>query len=135
MNDIVVIGGSDAGISAALRARECAPQANVTVLVADEFPNFSICGLPFFHSGEVADWRALAHRSLSDLQATGASFLLRHRATQIDAKRKVVSVETADGVTSVPYGQLVIATGAAPAYPPIVGLKSRANAIAASVSR
>jgi hypothetical protein len=39
--------------------------------VADEFPNFSIYGLPFFHSGEVADWRTLAHRSLSDLQASG----------------------------------------------------------------
>jgi hypothetical protein len=31
MNDIVVIGGSDAGISTALRAQECAPQTNVTV--------------------------------------------------------------------------------------------------------
>jgi NADPH-dependent 2,4-dienoyl-CoA reductase/sulfur reductase-like enzyme len=71
MSNILVIGGSDAGVSAALRAREVAPGADVTVLVADEFPNFSIYGLPFFHSGEVADWRTLAHRSLSDLQASG----------------------------------------------------------------
>lgn len=124
MSGIVVIGGSDAGITAALRAREVAPGTDVTVLVADEFPNFSICGLPFFHSGEVADWRTLAHRSLSDLQASGASFLLRHRATHIDAKRKTVSVETPDGVKSVPYGRIVIATGAAPARPSIVGLES-----------
>ena len=38
---LVVVGGSDAGISAALRARELAPETDVTVLVADRFPNFS----------------------------------------------------------------------------------------------
>lgn len=57
--NIVVIGGSDAGISAALRARELNQAAEVKVLLADEFPNFSICGLPFFLSGETPDWKQL----------------------------------------------------------------------------
>ena len=56
---LVVIGGSDAGISAALRAQELEPCAEITVLVADDYPNFSICGLPYFLSGETPDWRAL----------------------------------------------------------------------------
>ena len=43
---LVMIGGSDAGISAALRARELDPGADVTVVVADAYPNFSICGIP-----------------------------------------------------------------------------------------
>jgi NADPH-dependent 2,4-dienoyl-CoA reductase/sulfur reductase-like enzyme len=60
---LVVIGGSDAGISAALRAQELEPDAEITVLVADDYPNFSICGLPYFLSGETPDWHALAHRS------------------------------------------------------------------------
>ncbi|WP_328919822.1 hypothetical protein OH781_36905 [Streptomyces sp. NBC_01550] len=42
---IVAIGGSDAGISAALRARELDPDSEVTVVVADAYPNFSICGI------------------------------------------------------------------------------------------
>jgi hypothetical protein len=46
---LVVIGGSDAGISAALRAQELKAGAEITVLVADDYPNFSICGLPYFH--------------------------------------------------------------------------------------
>jgi NADPH-dependent 2,4-dienoyl-CoA reductase/sulfur reductase-like enzyme len=54
---LLIIGGSDAGISAALRARELAPDVAVTVVVADAFPNYSICGIPFYHSGEVADWQ------------------------------------------------------------------------------
>ena len=50
---LVMIGGSDAGISAALRARELDPGAEVTVVVADAYPNFSICGIPYYLSGEV----------------------------------------------------------------------------------
>ena len=34
---LVMIGGSDAGISAALRARELDPSAEVTVVLADAF--------------------------------------------------------------------------------------------------
>ena len=59
----VIIGGSDAGISAALRAQELAPEWEVTVLLSDQFPNYSICGLPFFLSGETPDWHSLAHRT------------------------------------------------------------------------
>ena len=75
---LLVIGGSDAGISAALRARELDPTVEVTVLVADRFPNLSICGLPYHVSGDVPDWRQLAHRSLEELQATGMRLLLDH---------------------------------------------------------
>jgi NADPH-dependent 2,4-dienoyl-CoA reductase/sulfur reductase-like enzyme len=60
---VVVIGGSDAGISAGLRARELDPTVEVSLLVADAYPNFSICGLPYYLSGDVGDWRSLAHRT------------------------------------------------------------------------
>ena len=68
---VVMIGGSDAGISAALRARELDPAADVTVLLEDAYPNFSICGIPYYVSGEVTHWRNLAHRTVADLEATG----------------------------------------------------------------
>jgi NADPH-dependent 2,4-dienoyl-CoA reductase/sulfur reductase-like enzyme len=60
---LLVIGGSDAGISAALRARELSTDVEATVVVADDYPNFSICGLPFYVSGETPDLHQLAHRS------------------------------------------------------------------------
>jgi hypothetical protein len=44
---LIAVGGSDAGISAALRARELDPSCKVTVVVADAFPNFSICAIPY----------------------------------------------------------------------------------------
>jgi NADPH-dependent 2,4-dienoyl-CoA reductase/sulfur reductase-like enzyme len=45
---LVIIGGSDAGIAASLRARQVQPETDVTVLLEGEFPNFSVCGLPFY---------------------------------------------------------------------------------------
>ena len=81
---IVAIGGSDAGISAALRVREIDPTSEVTVVVADAYPNFSICGIPYYVSGEVTHWRNLAHRTLDDLKKTGMQVRLNTIATKID---------------------------------------------------
>ena len=52
---LLVVGGSDAGIAAALRAREIDPSVEVTVALADTYPNYSICGLPYFLAGDVPD--------------------------------------------------------------------------------
>jgi NADPH-dependent 2,4-dienoyl-CoA reductase/sulfur reductase-like enzyme len=53
---LIATGGSEPGITAALRARELDPAVEATVLVADRYPNFSICGIPYLVSGEVARW-------------------------------------------------------------------------------
>jgi len=45
---LLIIGGSDAGISAGRRARELDPTAEVTLQVADRYPNFSVCGIPYY---------------------------------------------------------------------------------------
>jgi NADPH-dependent 2,4-dienoyl-CoA reductase/sulfur reductase-like enzyme len=82
MTHVVAIGGSDAGISAALRARELDPICEVTVVVADAYPNFSICGIPYYVSGEVTHWRNLAHRTIADLEATGSDCGLTHRCSR-----------------------------------------------------
>jgi hypothetical protein len=57
---VVMIGGSDAGISAALRVRELDPSVEVTVVVADAYPDFSIRGIPYYISGEVGHCSKLA---------------------------------------------------------------------------
>jgi hypothetical protein len=81
---VVMIGGSDAGISAALRARELDPGAEVTVVLEDAYPNFSICGIPYYLSGEVTHWRNLAHRTLADLAVAGMRLRLDTTARRID---------------------------------------------------
>ncbi len=120
---LVVIGGSDAGISAALRARELDPSTEVTVVVADAYPNFSICGIPYFVSGQVTHWRNLAHRTLRDLEETGMRVALDSRATEIDPTNRQVRIATTVGEEhSVSYDALVIGTGATSIRPSIAGL-------------
>ena len=123
MRRLLVIGGSDAGISAALRAKELAPSTEVSVAVADQYPNFSICGLPFYLSGEVPDWHTLAHRTASDIEREGVRLLLGRTATSIDPIVKEVSVggreEDAQKLT---YDRLIIAAGAQSIRPKIDGI-------------
>ena len=119
---VVTIGGSDAGISAALRIRELDPSVAVTVVVADTYPNFSICGIPYYISGEVGHWSNLAHRSRADLEATGIRLLLDSLVTEIDVAGRRLSVRGPDGDQHLTYDALVVGTGAVPARPPIGGL-------------
>ena len=120
---LIAIGGSDAGIQAALRARELDPSADVTVLLADAYPNFSICGIPYYVSGDVPDWHDLAHRTIPDLEAAGVKLRLDTVARRIDPTRERVVVSVDGGREEVlGYEALVVATGAVPITPPISGL-------------
>jgi len=123
MTHIAVIGGSDAGISAALRARELDPDVEVTVVVADAYPNYSICGIPYYFTGEVAPWQALAHRTHADLEATGMQLRLNTLATGIDVSGRRLAVRDGSGAEStIPYDELVVGTGALPSHAGITGL-------------
>ncbi|MEU9283080.1 FAD-dependent oxidoreductase, partial [Streptomyces sp. NPDC048341] len=123
MTRVIAVGGSDAGISAALRARELDPGSEVTVVVADAYPNFSICGIPYYISGEVAHWSNLAHRTAADLAATGMDVRINTRATRIDPAAKLLTVRDADGRSEqLPYDALVVGTGAVSVVPLIDGL-------------
>ncbi len=120
---LVIIGGSDAGISAGLRAKELDPECVVTIVVADRFPNYSICGLPFYLSGEVQDWHTLAHRTIEEITGAGIALVLGAVVQDVDAAGHRISIIDADGQgRSLHYDRLVIATGATAVHPPLVGL-------------
>lgn len=123
MTRLAIIGGSDAGISAALRARELDPSTEVTVVVADAYPNYSICGIPYYFTGEVQPWQSLAHRTAADLEATGMRLRLDTFATSIDVGGGRLEVRTPEGALDViDYDELIVGTGALPSHAGIAGL-------------
>jgi NADPH-dependent 2,4-dienoyl-CoA reductase/sulfur reductase-like enzyme len=118
MSSILIVGGGDAGISAALRIRELDPLRRVTVMLADDYPNWSICGLPYFLGGETPDWHDLAHHKAFP----GIDILRNMRAEKIDPAAKVVTVAGSDGGSTVlAYDALILATGSVPVIPDIPG--------------
>jgi NADPH-dependent 2,4-dienoyl-CoA reductase/sulfur reductase-like enzyme len=122
-NKLVVIGGSDAGISASLRARELSPDTEVNLILADRYPNFSICGLPFYLSGEISDWTTLAHRTTDEIAEKGIRLVPDHRVTAIIPDRKEILAADAEGRSSTfPYDRLVIATGGVSSVPNLPGI-------------
>ncbi len=124
MRHLLTLGGSDAGISAALRARELDTNVDITLVVADRFPNFSICGIPYFLSGEVVQPSDLAHRKAADIEAQGIRLLLEHRAHRIDPHQRPVDVQRPDGaVETLTYDKLVLGTGAVSIKPNLPGIE------------
>jgi NADPH-dependent 2,4-dienoyl-CoA reductase/sulfur reductase-like enzyme len=118
----VAICGSDAGISAALRIRELEASTDITVVVADAYPNFSICGIPYYVSGEVTHWTHLANRTTDDLAAAGMRVLTNTRATKINVAEHTLDVLDSTGAPAeLSYDALVVGTGAVSARPSIDG--------------
>ena len=118
MRNHVIIGGSDAGISAALRIKEIDPAANVSMFLKDRYPNYSICGIPFFLSGEIKDWQTLAHRKQKEIESLGIEIKTEQEVLDVDTNEKVLSTATGE----YNYDKLLIATGANSLIPAIHGL-------------
>lgn len=123
MSHLVIVGGSDTGISAALRARELDSSTQVTMIIEDAFPNYSICGLPFYLSGEVPDYHQLAHRTREEITGAGIGLLLDHTAQAIDLDTHHVTVVDRVGyMQQLSYDRLILATGARSRRPRITGM-------------
>lgn len=99
MTHLVIVGGSDADVFAALRARELDPVTDIAVVVADALPNYSICGIPLLlhrrddsvaGAGTPHRRRSRGHRlSLSSAPSDRAQLRMIHRlgAHSCDALR------------------------------------------------
>ena len=80
--------------------RELDAAVEVSVMLADRYPNFSICGIPYFLSGDVPDWHALSHRTIGDLEQAGIELLLERTATLIDPPARTLTATDAAGASA-----------------------------------
>ena len=116
---LVVIGGNDAGLSAAGRAKRLDPQWQVTVIERTSHSAYASCGLPLYIAGQV-DQTLVAGRSPAELEKE-RQICIRNRcdALEINAvKRLVVARDLQSGeIFEQPYHKLVLATGSRPRIP------------------
>lgn len=86
-------------------------------------PNFSICGIPYWISGEVTARENLAHRTRQDLEDAGLNLRLDTVAERIDVDEHELIVRGPGGTRdAIAYDRLVVGTGAVPVRPPIPGI-------------
>ena len=120
---IVIIGGVAAGASAATKARRCSEDAEIVLFEKGDYVSFANCGLPY-HIGNVIKDRDELLLVTPELFKTRFNIDVRigHEVIDIDAAHKTVRVKTTGGITTHPYGKLIIATGGTPIRPNIPGI-------------
>ena len=111
--DILVVGGSAAGLTAGITARRHYPDKTI-LLVRKEKQVLIPCGIPYIFGTVEGPQKNLVGDAV--LEKNGIELLLAE-ATDIDREEKVLHTTEGD----VGYERLIIATGSRPAMPPIPG--------------
>ena len=94
------------------------------MVVADGYPNFSICGIPYYVSGEVPDWRTSRTAPARTSKRPGSNCGSTHSPPKSTRETQLVTLQHADGADELlSYDALIIGTGAVPIRPPIGGLR------------
>ncbi len=131
--EVIVIGGSAAGLKAACRIARLQSDANIKVIVKEKPFGYSSCGLAYYLAGDVdsaAELYQTANGTTKDEKyyrdVKGIEILSLHEALSIDRVRRLVTCRDLknDSDKILPYDKLIIATGALPLLPAIPGVDS-----------
>ncbi|MBN1934596.1 MAG: NAD(P)/FAD-dependent oxidoreductase, partial [Anaerolineae bacterium] len=112
--DIVIVGGSAAGITAATTCRRHYPDKRI-LLIRKEEQVLIPCGIPYIFGIVGSPEKNLIHDTV--LEGSGIEFIVGEVAT-IDRKKQAVELA---GGEMIGYQRLILATGSVPIVPPIPG--------------
>ncbi len=114
----VIVGNGPAGVNAALTLRRIAPQDRVTLVAEEAQPFYSKVVTSYFVAGK-SPYENLLLADAEQFRGKGIELLTGRHATAVDVSTQ--EVEVAPG-GALAYDRLLLATGAAPAMPPIEGV-------------
>ena len=105
--NICVIGGGAAGISAASMAKRSNPDANVIICTEFEDVAYSPCGIPYVLAGEIPEFQRLFLAGPENYVESGVDLRRETEVTAIDATNRTM---TANGDV-LPWDKLIICSG------------------------
>ena len=122
---LAIIGGDAAGMSAASIARRRDADLEIVAFERGPYTSYSACGIPYYVGGIVEDAGRLISRDPDEHRRRGIDVRTGCEVTAIDLAARRLTVRCKpDGESSEPFDQLVVATGAEAAPPPIPGAEA-----------
>lgn len=125
VKNIVIIGASAAGLTAAQKLRQLLPKASITVITQEPLPLYNKCSL--------ADWCAGTKKaqdvelaSSDKLMQNGITLLSHMRVSAIDTAKQQVIIETGQFIS---YDSLLLCTGSSPFIPSFINKNSCSEGI------
>lgn len=115
--NIIVLGGSAAGMSFAAKYKRNQPTNNVIVIEKRDYISFGACGLPYFVADKFSDTERMISRTPKQAIESGLDIRLNTEVIALNQKDNVVTVRHKNEEQSLHYDQLIIATGARPIIP------------------
>lgn len=127
MDNLVIIGGDAAGMTAASKVRREQPEREIIVLEKSGYTSYSACGIPYFISGIVDTYQQLIVRTPETFRTEyNIDVRIMHKAIEVDPENKRVKVIDLVNQKKFwqPYGQLLIASGGKAFCPAVEGAGS-----------
>lgn len=112
--NIVIIGGSAAGVACATRIRRLSEKVKITLIEENDDIGYSITGLPDFVSGNISNVNSINNNVDDQLTAIyNINVLKNTKATEINRNEKVVLYKNKKTEKSdkLHYDKLILATG------------------------
>lgn len=117
---VIVAGGGAAGASCAARLRRLNEQAEIIILEKTDEISIANCGLPYYCSDVISDREKMLVSNPSVFKnLLNVEVRLNSELTIINREEKVVTV---NNDYKLEYDKLVLALGASPLKPPILGI-------------
>ena len=123
MENILIIGGNAAGLTAASRAKRIDPRLKVTVLEKGPHISYSTCGIPYYLAKMVTADSLVSYSPESFEKERGIKVHSHTRVDEISPSRKRVMATRTDSGERAEFSfeRLLIATGVKPMLPSIPG--------------
>lgn len=115
---VIIIGNGTAGNSTAQILKQSRKDIHVTMISAEEFPEYDPCSLPYYIGGQVPR-EMVFKKMLSDYQKMGIDLVVGKQAVAIDPRKKRVITNRSHEFR---YDRLVLANGGSLHIPPISGI-------------
>ncbi len=125
---VLIIGGVAAGTKAAAKLKRRDRSLDVVIIAKDKDISYAGCGLPYYIGGLIESRDELIVNTPEKYSAlTGVSVFTEREATAVDPDAKTVTaVNLTTGENEIyDYDELIIATGASAALPPIEGIDKK----------